>query len=97
MVSENIKLSFEVHDFIETKRDILKEAIEDFLLEENIVDWDFIIDFIGQEGYLAAYMPGYIIVRRTYKWLPEMMKRWEIHIKVVHPEPCRVFVDVEYE
>ncbi len=102
-MSVNVNLSFEIHNIKEiheeedeVKRNAIYEAAKQFLEEEGILDQDMIVDFLGQEGYLAGYTTWPIIISGAYRWVPDVTKRWEeMAFRVLGPD-CKPQVNVEY-
>jgi len=102
-MSVNLNLSFEIHHIKEIheeedeiKRNAIYEAAKKFLEEEGILDQDMIVDFLGQEGYLAGYTTSPIIISGAYRWVPDVTKRWEeMAFRVLGPG-CKPKVEVEY-
>jgi len=102
-MSINLNISFEVHNIKEihdeedeTKRNELYKAAKKFLDDEGILDQDMIVDFLEQDGYLAAYTTFPIVVSRSYLWVPDVTERWaEMATKIVSPA-CKPLVQVEY-
>ena len=107
-MSVNLDVSFEIHNITaihneatDDKRQAVIKAAEDFLKEEYLYDQDFVVDFLGQEGYLAAYSTFPIIISRSYKWVPEVTERWQSVAKVlivdgVLEATCQSKVNVDY-
>lgn len=95
-MSVNLHVRFEIHDFVESKRDAIYEAAEKFLIEEGILDQDMILDCLGQEGYICGYTTYPLIISRSYLWIPEVTKRWQDMAQRVNDRPCRAIVDVDY-
>ena len=102
-MSVNLNVSFEIHNIAEihsqedeTKRNAIYEAAKKFLDDEGILDQDMIVDFLGQEGYLAGYTTFPLVISRSYKWVPEVTERWaKMAIQVLGPD-CKPKVEVEY-
>jgi hypothetical protein len=102
-MSVNLDISFEIHNIAEiheeereVKRDAIYEAAKTFLTAEGILDQDMIVDFLGQEGYLAAYTTYPLVISRSYVWVPDVTKRWEDMAKNVLGATCDPKVVVEY-
>lgn len=103
-MSVNLNISFEIHNIKEihelddddAKRNEIVAATKKFLDDEGILDQDMIVDFIGQEGYLAGYTTGPIIISRSYIWVPDVTKRWEEMAYRVMGPACQPKVVVEY-
>lgn len=102
-MSVNLDISFEIHniaaiheDETEVKRNEIYEAAKKFLTEEGILDQDMIVDFLGQEGYLAGYTTYPLIISRSYVWVPDVTKRWEEMAKRILGENCQPKVVVDY-
>lgn len=86
-----LNLSFEVHNLqdLHAKEapvlDSLYKAAHQFITDEG---WDpksdFIVDFVGQKGDLAAYTPGEVAVK-TYdeNWTAEVTGRWKSMVKEI--------------
>jgi hypothetical protein len=102
-MSVNLNISFEIHNIEEIhqeedelKRNTIYEAAKKFLEEEGILNQDMLVDFLGQEGYLAAYTMSPLIISRSYSWVPDVTKRWEeMAISILGPS-CKPIVKVEY-
>ncbi|MCE3229388.1 MAG: hypothetical protein K0S32_3939 [Bacteroidetes bacterium] len=102
-MSVNLHLSFEIHNIKDihymdddTKRDEIIAAAKKFLTDENLYDQDMMIDFIGQEGYLAGYTSGPpVIISKADAWIPDVTKRWEEMAKSVLGESCQPKLVVE--
>lgn len=102
-MSVNLNISFEIHNIKEiheeedeTRRNAIYDAAKKFLEEEGILDQDMIVDFLGQEGYLAGYTTWPIIISGAYRWVPDVTKRWEeMAFRVLGPA-CKPKVEVEY-
>ena len=102
-MSVNINFSFEIHKISwiheegndELRNRAIKET-EAFLEGENMHLGDFIIDFLGQEGYLAAYSTYPVIISRSYLYIPEVTKRWEEHARKLFGERCEPKMNEEY-
>lgn len=107
-MSVNLNVSFEIHNITaihhedtDDKRDAVIKAAEDFLKQESLDDQEFIIDFLGKNGYLAAYTPGPIIISSSHQWVPEVTKRWETVAKALIEDgvleaTAESKVDIEY-
>lgn len=102
-MSVNLDLSFEIHNIHhihqeedEVKRKAIVSAAEKFLQDEGILDQDMIVDFLGQEGYLAGYTTYPIIISRSYVWVPDVTERWEKMAHEVLGPDCDPKVVVEY-
>jgi hypothetical protein len=102
-MSVNLNISFEIHGIKEIhaqadklKRNEIYEAANQFLDDEGILGQDMIVDFLGQEGYLAGYTTGPIIISKAYSWVPDVTKRWEeMAFRILGPA-CQPKVVVEY-
>lgn len=99
----NLNLSFEIHNIseIHNQKDKIKkkeiyEAAKKFLNDEGILDQGMIVDFAGQDGYLAAYTTFPIVISRSYVWLPDVTKRWETLAYSIAGPSCRPMVNFEY-
>lgn len=103
-MSVNLDISFEIHNIeaihkeeTEVKRNEIYAAAKQFLTTEGILDQDMIVDFLGQEGYLAGYTTAPLSISRSYVWVPEVTKRWEDMAKSILGSTCQPKVVVEYE
>src|SRR5262245_10921423 len=95
-MSANVNLSFEIHDFDESKRDALFAAAKQFLDEEDLRHPEVLLDFLGQEGYLCGYSTAPVIISGAHRWGPEVTERWKAMAERVNGGPCRALVTVEY-
>jgi hypothetical protein len=102
-MSVNLDISFEIHniaaihkDETEMKRNEIYEAANKFLTAERILDQDMIVDFLGQDGYLAGYTTYPLSISRSYLWVPDVTKRWEYMAKSILGATCQPKVVVEY-
>jgi len=95
-MSANLNLSFEIHDFDESKRDDLFAAAKQFLDEECLRPPEVLLDFVGQEGYLCGYSTAPVIISGAHKWGPDVTERWKAMAERVNGPSCRAVVKVEY-
>jgi hypothetical protein len=95
-MSSNVNLSFEIHDFDESKRDNLFTAAKQFLDEEGLRPPEVLLDFVGQEGFLCGYSTGPVIISSAFRWTPDVTERWKAMAERVNGGACRALVTVEY-
>jgi hypothetical protein len=96
-MSVNLNLSFEIHDFDRSKSDELLAAAKQFLDEEGLRPPEVLVDFRGEERYLAGYTVSRVIISASYKWVPDVTARWQEMAAKVNGAPCRALLNVEYE
>lgn len=103
-MSVNLNISLEIHNIKhihesedESKRDEVFDAAKKLLEKEGILDQDMILDFLGQEGHLAAYNAGNpLIISRSHDWVSRITKEWEEMAISILGDSCKPIVNVEY-
>jgi hypothetical protein len=100
-MSVNLNLSFEIHNIKdihaqpdESKRREILAAAKTFIQGEGLLE-DMEIDFIGQDGYLAAYTTSPVIISGFGRWQPDVEKRWEEMAVRVLGTDCKTKVKMD--
>ncbi|WP_157964786.1 immunity 49 family protein [Algibacillus agarilyticus] len=70
-------ISFELKADTNRKRTALTKAAKQFLADNELEKRDFAIDFLGEEGYLAAYSLHTITIKHLDDWLPDIKQKWQ--------------------
>ncbi|MCG8578188.1 MAG: hypothetical protein MI810_25135 [Flavobacteriales bacterium] len=98
----NLDVSFEIHNIAqihteedEVKRNLILEATNQFIKDEELPENEFIVDFLGQDGFLAAYTTGPIKVSKGFDWLDEASKRWNEMAHRVLGADCQPKVEIQ--
>lgn len=93
-MSANLDLSFEIHDYDESKRAELRAAADAFLAGEGFAFPEMIVECLGEEGYVCGYTTGPVIISNAHRWVPEVTERWKAMAERVNGAPCRAIVKV---
>ncbi|MCI5055422.1 MAG: hypothetical protein MRY83_04890 [Flavobacteriales bacterium] len=93
-----LDLSFEIHNIQEihndeSKRTKVYEAASKFLEAEGLLSKDLIIDFLGQQGFLAGYTTGPIHIDKPEEWMTDVTERWSKMATEILGDSCEPKVD----
>ncbi|AWB68305.1 hypothetical protein C2869_18670 [Saccharobesus litoralis] len=70
-------VSFELKSDTNRKRTALAKAAKQFLKDNELPSEEFAIDFLGEDGYLAAYSLRPITIKHFDDWLPDIKQKWQ--------------------
>lgn len=80
----------------DTMRNQALAAAQEFLRQESLEDFDFIVDFVGLDGGLEAYSTEPIVIRDAESWVSGANQRWRESAESVFGKDCSPNVVLEF-